>query len=70
MPLVIDVTVSNAVTHDIKKEGKPTAGVMTRKRERGRQDIKISSSVCSHWAVVHACSFRVARLRWREGAGS
>jgi hypothetical protein len=37
MPLVIDVTVSNAVTPDIKKKGKPTAGVMARKRE----DVKI-----------------------------
>ena len=36
-PLVVDVTVSNAVTPDIKKKGKPTVGVMARKRE----DVKI-----------------------------
>ena len=34
MPLVIDVTVSNAVTPDIKnKKGKPIPGVMAKKRE-------------------------------------
>ena len=45
MPLVIDVALSNAVTHDIKKKAKPTAGIMTRKRE----DVKISKyqAVCT-----------------------
>ena len=36
IPIVVDVTVSNAVTPDIKKKGKPTAGVLVRKERTSR----------------------------------
>jgi len=68
MPLVIHitVTVSNAVTPYIKKKRKPTAEIMARKRE----DAKILKYKAACAAIgqsfFNACSFRAARLRWRE----